>query len=240
MDNYVNINNFLNSVIIKNPFPYICIDNFLDENIVFKIKDDILNIDKNLFINLNNEFEKNQLNFRHELKNKLPQLLKNLFEYFNSSQWLKLLSEKFNISYIEGDKNMYLWGIHTYNSGGRLQTHLDAKICPITKREKIITCCIYLSDNWKEDYGGELILWNSDNYKVKDINKSVSPIFNRCIFFLANEKSFHSVNEIAKHIPKNSIRILVTMSFYKSIDDNRLTAILNYNRPFKLEKAMFV
>ena len=135
---------------------------------------------------------------------------------------------------------MYLWGIHTYNSGGKLKPHLDAKLCPITKREKIITCCIYLSDNWKKEFGGELLLWDSNNYKLNKINKSISPLFNRCIFFLSNEKSFHSVNDIAENIPINSIRILVTMSFYKSIDNNRLNDISNYKRPYNLEKAMFI
>ena len=232
------LNKFKDLSINKNPFPHVIINDFLDKKLAKKIQTDILNIDGSLFDSFNNPFEKNK-NFSHKNKKLLPESIKNLFKYFNSSLWLDKLSKNFNISELEGDTNLYLWGIHIYKENGELEPHLDAKICPNTNREKVITLCLYLSDKWKEEYGGNLLLWNSENYKLKDISKSISPLFNKAVIFLSNEKSYHSVSKIINHITKKSLRILITMSFYKKINKKRMDEIKKYNRPHGLYKALF-
>jgi Rps23 Pro-64 3,4-dihydroxylase Tpa1-like proline 4-hydroxylase len=232
-------NNFINSTIENKPFPYVVIDDFLDLDFAKKIQSDVLNINDKMFDSFDNPFEKKQKNFSHKNKKNLPQSIKELFLYFNSSSWLKLLSNKFNIDKLEGDNDLYLWGIHTYKNGGELKPHLDAKICPITKREKVITLCFYLSKDWKENYGGNLQLWNSDNYTLCSLQKKIPPLFNKAIVFLSNEKAYHSVDRIIDNISENSTRILITMSFYKKISDKRMNEINSYKRPYGLYKALF-
>ena len=99
---------------------------------------------------------------------------------------------------------------------------------------------IYVNNrDWKEEYGGSLQLWNSNNYKLENIEKSVPSLFNKAIIFLANEKAYHGVDEIIDNIPENSTRILITMSFYKKISDVRMNEIKSYKRPYGLYKALF-
>jgi Rps23 Pro-64 3,4-dihydroxylase Tpa1-like proline 4-hydroxylase len=237
--NYImSINNIINSNVINNPFPHIEFDNFLNVDFAKKIQNDILNIDDKMFDSFNNPFEKNK-NFSHKEKKNLPQSIKELFLYLNSSSWLELLGNKFNIENLEGDNDLYLWGVHTYKNGGKLEPHLDSKICPITKREKVITLCLYLSKDWDKNYGGNLQLWNSNNYKISSVEKQVQSLFNNAIIFLANEKSYHGVNKIIDDIHEKSIRILISASFYKRISDKRMDEIKSNKRPYGLYKALF-
>ena len=64
-------------------------------------------------------------------------------------------------------------------------------------------------------------------------------MFNQAVIFLANEKAYHSVDKIIDDIPQNSTRILVTVSFYKKINDTRMDEIISYKRPHGLYKALF-
>ena len=104
---------FINSTIIEKPFPHIIVDDLLNTDFSKKIQNDILNINDKMFDSFDNPFEKNK-NFSHKYKKNLPNSIKDLFKYFNSSSWLKLLSNKFNIEQLEGDVDLYLWGVHTY------------------------------------------------------------------------------------------------------------------------------
>ena len=52
---------------------------------------------------------------------------------------------------------------------------------------RIINILIYLNEDWKEEYGGELILYDTE---LKPFN-TILPIFNRCVIFSTTNKSIH-------------------------------------------------
>jgi Rps23 Pro-64 3,4-dihydroxylase Tpa1-like proline 4-hydroxylase len=43
--------------------------------------------------------------------------------------------------------------------GSRLEMHLDYSIHPITGKERRVNLIIYMNKDWKEEWGGELNLW---------------------------------------------------------------------------------
>lgn len=233
------INNYPNKEnVFKCPYPHIHVENFLKNDVAKQIQQDVLNIDDKYFDSFSNPFEKNK-NFSHKQKEHLPKSVKKLFSFLNSSEWLNQLSNIFDIENIEGDKKLYLWGIHTYKENGKLEPHLDAKLCPLTNREKVITMCLYLSHNWKKEYGGEAEVWNSNNYKITNINKKIPSLFNTLVLFQSNESSYHGVGKIINNLPQESTRILITASFYRKINKNELRLIKDQNRPHGLFKALF-
>ena len=61
---------------------------------------------------------------------------------------------------------------------------------------------IYLNKNWYTEFGGNLELW--DDKMLKAVT-SIEPIFNRCVIFNTDEKSYHGHPE-PLNCPKNIYR----------------------------------
>ncbi len=215
------------------PFPNILVDNVLDNCLALDIKNEIVNIPQTEFDRYSNPFEQ-KWTLRN--KNNLPQKCRELFEYLHSDEFVNKLSEKVGIKLIN-DPNKNFWGIHIFENGDKLDIHVDAGIHPITKQKKEITLGIYLSDNWKSEYGGELELWEGNNSKDNDakITRCVvkaEPLFNRMVIFQCNDYSWHgSSNPVV--CPDNAKRIFLTISY---LSDRQLES----NFENKRQKAFFV
>ena len=54
--------------------------------------------------------------------------------------------------------------------------------------DRRVNVLIYLNKNWKEEYGGQLELWDKDMKKCK---KKIVPIFNKMVIFSTNDFSNH-------------------------------------------------
>ena len=103
--------------------------------------------------------------------------------------------------------------------------------------KKQVTLGLYLSLNWREEYGCNLELWNGSNAGLADatLNEKVvviSPLFNRLVLFTCNDVSWHGNPEPAT-CPSSSKRIFVTISYMsRATDDlNRRKKALFIARP---------
>ena len=78
--------------------------------------------------------------------------------------------------------------------GGKLNPHLDYFIHPKLKLQRKINLIIYLNHCWKEDWGGDFGLWESNaaSGQAGKLAKSVSPLFNRAVAF-ETSNSWHGV-----------------------------------------------
>ncbi len=73
---------------------------------------------------------------------------------------------------------------------------------------------IYLNKDWKDEYGGNLELWNSD---VTKLEKSYQPLFNRCVIFETNDISYHGYSKIT--VPEYITRKSVYAYYYTPLGD---------------------
>ncbi len=48
---------------------------------------------------------------------------------------------------------------HNVQPGSRLEMHLDYSIHPVTGKERRVNLIIYMNKDWKDEWGGELNLW---------------------------------------------------------------------------------
>ncbi len=218
------------------PFPYIFVDNFLDNDFALELQKEILNIPKPSWDRYENPFES-----KYTLRDKYdfpPNLIK-LFEQLEDITTLDKLS------YICGyklilDPTRNFWGVHKYDDGDKLDIHVDAGIHPKTKQHKTLTLGIYLSSNWDNSNGCELEIWNGDNSSInnpKIFNKvdSIKPIFNRLVLFTNNDVSWHgNPNPVKNNEPINnpSKQIFVTISY---LSNDNINEFKN-----KKEKAYFI
>jgi hypothetical protein len=215
------------------PFPYGIQDGVLDETFAKELQAEILAIPKEAWDRYSNPFEDK---FTLRDKYNFPPFLKAFFKELESEQMVETLSAICGYPlYIDSTRNF--WGVHTYNSGDKLDIHVDAGLHPVTKQKKQLTLGFYLSANWTEDCGCELEIWKGENAVANDaklIEKvtSIIPIFNRMIMFTCNDYSWHG-NPVPVHSNGDAHRIFVTISYLSNNfeDQNKRTKAFFIARP---------
>jgi Rps23 Pro-64 3,4-dihydroxylase Tpa1-like proline 4-hydroxylase len=214
----------------QKPYPYAFQDNILNEEIANKIQTEILDIPDDAWDRYKNPFES-----KYTLRDKynFPENLNNLFNELQSNEFVNKLSEITGYKLLL-DSTRNFWGVHKYNSGDKLDIHVDAGLHPTTKQKKQVTVGIYLSSNWKEEYGCNLEMWSGDSSesneaKLYEKTYSIPPLFNRMVIFTCNDYAWHG-NPEPVNCPADSKRIFVTISYLSE----------NYTDKNKRQKAFFV
>jgi hypothetical protein len=238
-NNIENINS--EEYVNKKPFSYWCIDNFLIDEIAKNIQDEILAIDDSAWDRYANPFEQK---FTLRDKYNFPPLLKSLFDEFSSDKFLTKLSTLVGYKLVL-DTNRNFWGVHKYSNGDKLDIHVDAGYHPILNLKKQVTIGIYLSHNWKEEYGCEFEVWNGTSSAIENpilLNKveHISPLFNRFVLFTCDDYSWHGNPNPVNGEP-DSTRIFLTLSYLSDNDSDenkrkKAFFIETPNNPFDSEK----
>ena len=215
----INLKNFRSSLSnFKNakPFEHCVIDNFFTIDYANKIADEFPKFDdQNVWHEYNNplEIKKTCNNW-----NIFGKHLYECFCYFNSVEFCSLISEKLNISPIFSDPGLHGGGLHTHKKGGKLNRHLDYHKHPKLNLIRKLNLIIYVSKNWKDEYGGNLGFWNNDqNLRPKDLVKEILPKFNRAVLFDTSQNSWHGLSQKVtspESITRNSLAI-----YYLTIND---------------------
>ena len=221
------------------PYPHIYQDGFLDTQFAKKLQKEILNIPDHEWDRYENPFEQK---FTLRDKFQFPQLLSSLFDELSSEPFVKQLSSIVGYDLVL-DETRNFWGVHKYGPGDKLDIHVDAGIHPTMELKKQITLGIYLSSEWKEEYGCKLEIWRGDNSANNDAKllekvESIAPLFNRLILFTCNDYSWHGNPEPAM-CPDESKRIFITLSYLSenTTDQNKRKKAFFVARPGDPEDA---
>lgn len=217
----------------KFPYPYGAQDNFLGEDFAKSLQREILDIKKEDWDRYDNPFEQ-----KYTLRDKynFPPFLVKLFDELTAENFVNQLSEVVGHKLIL-DSTRNFWGVHIYEPGDKLDIHVDAGYHPTLKLKKQTTLGIYLSYEWKEEYGCALEIWRGDNCakddaKIHEKIDSISPIFNRLILFNCNDYAWHGNPEPSRGSPE-SRRIFITISYLSEnfSDDNKKVKAFFVPRP---------
>lgn len=216
--------------IVTEPYPHYFQDNFLREDHARDIQQEILNIPDSAWDRYENPFEA-----KYTLRDKytFPLKLAELFKELESDAFVSELSE-FVGHKLFLDPTRNFWGVHKYKTGDKLDIHVDAGLHPVTKQKKQMTLGIYLSKDWKEEYGCALEIWKGTNAGetnpvITEKVTSIHPMFNRMVLFTCNDYAWHGNPEYAD-CPDGSYRIFLTISYLSE----------DYDDTNKRVKAYFV
>ena len=108
-----------------------------------------MNIPKEQWDRYSNPFEQ-----KYTLRDKynFPPILKSLFDELQTPEFVAEISDLVGYKLIlDGTRNF--WGVHMYESGDKLDIHADAGLHPTNGLKKQVTLGIYLSYEWREEYG---------------------------------------------------------------------------------------
>lgn len=182
-----------NQVRAARPFPYFCLDNFLNPDFAREVVKAYP--DYQSACQMGKQFK--AVNERGKVQVTDSQLfappVKKLNDLLASQEFLDLMSHVMDIPNLLADSQLVGGGIHQTGPRGHLDVHVDFNYIPDRQLHRRLNILIYLNEGWNQKWGGELELWDKD---VKIRQEAFLPIFNRCVVFETNDISFHGVTAV--------------------------------------------
>ncbi len=91
-----------------------------------------------------------------------PGPVKRLSDAISSPEFLQALETITGIPKLCWDPNFLGGGMHLTGPGGRLDVHVDFNYNEFEKQHRRLNILIYLNPGWKEEWGGQIELWDRD------------------------------------------------------------------------------
>lgn len=206
--------------LINEPFNYLVLDNFLSDATSKTVVKEFPDFQDESWKLYNNAIEVKKL-LNHW--DKFGAETYKLFNFLNSREFISRL-EILTDCKLFADYGLNGGGLHTHKRGGKLNVHLDYAIHPKLKLERRLNLLIYVTPNWKNEWGGFLGFWKKDNFKNKPGKqiKNIAPKFNRAVIFDTTQESWHGLPEpinCPKSITRNSLAVYYLCKPRKSIKD---------------------
>ncbi len=196
------------------PFPHIVIDNFLDQELAHQLDTEFLSENSKFWYKYNNAIE-NKKSYNHW--EAFPKWTYRFFSYLNSQEFIDKLQKLFTNTKLFADIGLNGGGWHLHANGGKLNAHLDYSIHPKLNLERKLNIILYINENWQEEWGGMLGLWNHNKITQQPdkLVKKIYPKFNRAVIFDTTCNSWHGLCETV-HCPQNQARCSLAV-YYLSI-----------------------
>jgi hypothetical protein len=130
----------------------------------------------------------------------------------NSPEMLEFLEKLTGIDGLIPDPYFGGGALHQIVRGGFLKVHADFNWHPKLRLDRRLNVLIYLNKDWKEEYGGELELW--DRGMSRPVQK-ILPVFNRTVIFSTTDFSYHG-HPRPLACPEGMTRKSVSLYYYSS------------------------
>jgi len=198
------------------PFPHIVLDDFIDAEVLKAVLAEFPSSTDKEF------FDRDQERFKFQFRPGQIQsgLIRNLFAELNGQAFLGFLEQMTGISGLIPDPHYDGGGLHETKRGGHLGVHADFNIHDQLKLERRLNLLVYLNEDWEEDYGGQLELWDRE---MKQCVVRVPPLFGRAVIFNTDLDSFHGHPDPLNCPPDRTRRSIAT--YYYSAAEDGLNAL---------------
>jgi len=181
------------------PFRHIAINDFFQAEFAQSLLAGFPAFDEKLAINENGEVGAKAV---HEKITKLGSDWRKLDKLVQSADFRRLIEDITGIPDLQFDPHYFGGGTHENLHGQGLNPHVDFNFHPITRQHRRLNLILYLSPEWKQEWGGSIQL-HRDPYQppADDDIVTITPAFNRCVIFETNEYSWHGFRRI--NLPEN-------------------------------------
>lgn len=175
------------------PFPFMVIDNFLNEDFhrsILEAYPSVLEAET-----IGSTFSAVNESGKTQVTNSscFSEPVAKLNEVLSSAAWLETLGEITEIDDLMADATLDGGGMHIMRPGAHLDVHVDFNISLETKLHRRLNILIFLNERWDADWGGRLEFWDD---KVQGRHHALLPVSNRCAVFRTSERSYHGVEKI--------------------------------------------
>lgn len=192
------------------PFPHIVMDDFIDAATLRQVLDAYPSAEGRATLDRNQE----RLKYAYHPNETRSPLLRNLLSELNGQAFLGFLEEMTGFEGLVSDPYFVGGGLHETKRGGHLAVHADFNVHSKTKLERKLNLLVYLNEDWRDDFGGALELWDR---QMKSCAVSVSPILGRAVVFTTSLDSYHGHPDPLVCPPDRTRRSIATY-YYAAMD----------------------
>lgn len=152
-----------------------------------------------------------------------------------SSPWTcSWLARLLGLDKVEPDPLLFGGGLHVSGPGDFLDIHADFSHHPVTGLARVANLLLYLTPDWRDDWGGHLELWDAN---VKRCVTKIAPTFNRAVIFATSPTSFHGHPTPLK-CPEGVSRNSLALYYYAAVDRPRIATTDYRPRPTDFTKRI--
>jgi Rps23 Pro-64 3,4-dihydroxylase Tpa1-like proline 4-hydroxylase len=168
------------------PYPHIVLDNFLEPGVAEAAIQEFPSLVPDQW---NNYLHANERKFSNTDPSTWGPTLRSILELLNSPRFVDFVGSLIGIDNLIPDPSLEGGGLHQSRRGGFLNVHADFTVHPHNRQwQRRANILLYLNEDWKPEYGGELEMWSAD---MKECVERVTPIANRVLIFTTDSTSFH-------------------------------------------------
>jgi len=167
------------------PFPHIVIDNLFDDAALKQVLEVFPTPDDMPWRAFNSDTEK-KLGYWHT--NTVAPPIWDFLQAMNAPPMLDFLEKLTGIDGLIPDPYFGGAGLHQILPGRFLKVHVDFNMHPKLKLDRRLNMLIYLNEDWQEEWGGHLELWDRD---ISRCHHKIAPLFNRAVVFSTTDWSYH-------------------------------------------------
>ncbi len=167
------------------PFPHLVFDDFFAPELLDIVLEEFPNSGDIAWQRFNDARE---IKLASPLEASFGPATRLLFYHLNSMTFLDWLTQVTGIENLIPDPGLEGGGLHQILPGGKLGVHADFNKHRRYGLDRRLNLLVYLNKEWREEYGGDLQLWNSD---MTECAARVSPIFNRVMLFGTTDFTYH-------------------------------------------------
>jgi len=189
------------------PFPHTVIDDFARPEVLERVLEEFPDSSHPHWDHMN---DVDQNKFACNDTRLLGTNTRRLIDTLNGRDMINFLSEVTGIEGLVADPHLAGGGLHEIRRGGMLRVHADFNYHEEIRLDRRINLLLYLNQDWKSEYGGQLELWDT---QMKQPVKKVDPVFNRCVIFNTTDDSYHGHPDPLR-CPEDRSRRSIAMYYY--------------------------
>jgi hypothetical protein len=195
------------------PFPHVVVDDFLPAGTIREIID-AFPLPAPGWEHFD---DPNQMKYALRDEELMPAPIRSILRELNSQVFVEFLETMTGIKGLLPDPYFLGGGLHQIPRGGTLKVHADFDQHRKLKIDRRLNALLYLNEDWLDEYGGHLELWNPE---MTERVKRVAPIANRLVVFRTSDTSFHGHPD-ALAVPKGRYRRSLAWYYYTAPPTDR-------------------
>ena len=195
------------------PFPHVVIDDFLPAATVR----DLIDSFPEPAPGWEHFDDPNQLKYALRDEELIPAPIRSVLREMNSQVFVEFLETLSGIKGLLPDPHLLGGGLHQIPRGGTLKVHADFDQHQKLKIDRRLNVLLYLNEDWHDEYGGHLELWNLDRSERVE---RIAPIANRLVVFRTSDTSFHGHPDVLA-VPAGRYRRSLAWYYYTAPPTDR-------------------
>lgn len=212
------------------PYPCIVLDNFLNEDYLKGIADELRSLvyQKNESI-FNPFIHLNARVWGTIRREGFTPRMNEIVDTFQSKDFLSYLEELTQIKGLIADTPLVTGGYVVHKQKGFVNLHVDHRTHPQEKKwNRKVLLLYYLNDDYKDEYNGHLELWDKE---AKKRHNKIAPLYNRCVIQTIEDGYVHGLPETINFPEGDCRKALVLWYYIEEKEEIPLKVTKYYSRP---------